>query len=174
MRRMSAIAPVSVALVSGLLFAVSPVLAHSIHYDVQPKGISVKIFYAANDPASYSGYEIYGPGDAEAYQVGRTDKAGIVSFLPDRPGLWKIKVLGESSHGFHGAAIEVKIDQAFQLESFSKPLVAQYTKVIVGVSIIFGLFGIYALWRSRRNPSSPALSQRGAGENLKQKGRTET
>ena len=155
MRRMSAITPGFVALVTCLLFAESLVLAHSIHYEVQPKGISVKIFYAANDPASYSGYEVYGPGDAEAYQVGRTDKAGVVLFLPDRAGLWKIKVLGESSHGFHGVTIEVKVDQAFQPESFSKPLVAQYTKVIVGVSIIFGLFGIYALWRSKRNPPFP-------------------
>ncbi len=97
----------------------SAVLAHSIQYEVQPKGISAKIFYAADDPASYSEYEVYGPGDAEAYQIGRTDKAGIVSFLPDRPGTWKIKVMGESSHGFHGVTIEVKVDQAFQLESFS-------------------------------------------------------
>jgi nickel transport protein len=149
---MSAITSVFIALVTCLIFTESPVLAHSIHYEVQPTGISVKIFYAANDPSSYSGYEIYGPGDAEAYQLGRTDKAGIVSFLPDRAGLWKIKVLGESSHGFHGETIEVKVDQAFQPESFTKPLVAQYTKVIVGVSIIFGLFGIYALWRSKRNP----------------------
>jgi nickel transport protein len=59
-------------------------------------------------------------------------------------------VLGESSHGFHGVTIEVKVDQAFQLESFSKPLVAQYTKVIVGVSVIFGLFGLVSLYLSRR------------------------
>jgi nickel transport protein len=151
---MLAVTPVLVSLASFFLLAEPPALAHSVHYEVQPKGISVRIFYAANDPAGYSGYEIYGPGDAEAYQVGRTDKAGIVSFLPDRAGLWKIKVLGESSHGFHGVTIEVKVDQSFQLESFSKPLVAQYTKVIVGVSVIFGLFGIYALWRSKKNPSS--------------------
>jgi len=134
-------------------------LAHSIHYDVQPKGMSVKIFYAVNDPASYSEYEVYGPGDHEPYQTGRTDRAGVLSFLPDRPGAWKIKVLGESSHGFHGVTIEVKVDQAFQLESFSKPLVAQHTKVIVGVSVIFGLFGLVSLYLSRKRKEEPSTEE---------------
>lgn len=124
--------------------------AHTIHYEVQSKGISAKIFYTQSDPASYSEYEIYGPEDSEPYQVGRTNKAGIVSFLPDRPGNWRIKVFGESSHGFHGISIDIKVDKAFDLESFEKPLVAKHTKVIIGISVIFGLFGIISLYLSRR------------------------
>lgn len=124
--------------------------AHTIHYEVQPNGISVKIFYTESDPASYSEYEIYGPGDSEPYQIGRTNRAGFLSFLPDRPGTWKIKVLGESSHGFHGITFEIKVDKAFNLESFEKPLVAKHTKIIVGMSVIFGLFGIISLYLSRK------------------------
>jgi len=124
--------------------------AHTIHYEVQPKGISAKIFYTQSDPASYSEYEIYGPGDTEPYQIGRTNRAGFLSFLPDRPGIWKIKVLGESSHGFHGITFDVKVDKAFNLESFEKPLVAKHTKMMVGVSVIFGLFGIISLYLSRK------------------------
>lgn len=123
--------------------------SHAIHYDVQQKGLSVKIFYSKTEPASYSQYELYGPGDTEPHQIGRTDKHGVLSFIPDRPGVWKIKVWGESSHGFHGTTIDVKVDQALELESFGKPLVATYTKLIVGISIIFGIFGIYALIKSR-------------------------
>ncbi len=124
--------------------------AHTIHYEVQPKGISAKIFYTQTDPASYSEYEIYGPGDTEPYQIGRTNRAGFLSFLPDRPGTWRIKILGESSHGFHGITIELKVDKAFDLESFDKPLVAKHTKIIVGISVIFGLFGIISLYLSRK------------------------
>lgn len=133
-----------------LLLFVSHAHGHAIHYEVQPKGISVKVFYDRDNPASYSQYELFGPGDQEPHQVGRTDKNGFLSFLPDRPGTWKVKVWGESSHGFHGVTIDVKVDSAFQIESFGKPLVATHTKLIVGVSLIFGLFGIYALWRSRK------------------------
>ena len=128
----------------------SEVSGNTIHYEVQPKGLSVKVFYAVNDPASYSEYEVFGPGDTEPYQVGRTDRSGVLSFLPDRQGTWRVKVIGESSHGFHGVTIEVKVDQAFQLESFNKPILAQHTKVVVGLSVIFGLFGLVALYLSRR------------------------
>ncbi|MCX8118534.1 MAG: hypothetical protein N3G78_11450 [Desulfobacterota bacterium] len=137
-----------------LLFASPLAHGHSIHYDVQPKGVSVKIFYDRENPASYSQYELFGPGDKEPHQIGRTDKNGFLSFFPDRAGTWKIKVWGESTHGFHGITIEVKVDSALRLESFGKPLVATHTKLIVGISLIFGLFGIYSLWRSRkRNPT---------------------
>lgn len=125
------------------------VWSHSIHYDVQQKGVSVKIFYAKDNPASYSEYELFGPGDKEPHQIGRTDKNGFLSFLPDREGTWRIKVWGESTHGYHGVTIDARVDQAFQIESFSKPLLATHTKLIVGISIIFGLFGMYALWKSR-------------------------
>ncbi len=140
--------------ITPLLLFISPLFGHSIHYDVQQKGISIKVFYSKDDPSSYSQYELYGPDDSQPHQTGRTDKNGFVSFVPDRAGIWKLKVWGESTHGFHGLTIEVKVDQALQLESFSKPLIATYTKLVVGISIIFGLFGIYALWKSRKKISS--------------------
>lgn len=127
-----------------------PLFAHSIHYDVQSKGVSVRVFYTGGDPASYSEYEVFGPGDTIPHATGRTDKNGFVSFFPDRAGIWRVKVLGESEHGFHGVTIDMKIDEALSVESFSKPLVAQHTKLIVGISLIFGIFGIYAFLRSRK------------------------
>ena len=139
-----------VAVTLAVFLAGPKALAHSIHYELQQKGISAKIFYAAKDPASYSEYEVYGPSDNQPYQIGRTDRAGVLSFLPDRPGLWKIKVLGESAHGFHGVTTEIKVDQDLHLESFRKPLAAAYTKLVTGISLIIGLFGIYALILSRK------------------------
>ena len=124
-------------------------LAHSIHYDVQQKAMAVRIYYSEKDPAAYSKYELYGPGDKEPHQTGRTDKNGFIGFVPDRPGTWKLQVWGESSHGFHGVTTEINVDQALNLESFSKPLVAAYTKLVTGISVAFGLFGLYALWASR-------------------------
>jgi nickel transport protein len=85
------------------------------------------------------------------HQTGRADKNGFITFLPDRQGTWKVKVLGESSHGFHGVSIDMKTDKDFNLESFNKPLAATYSKLVTGISLIIGLFGIYALLRSRKN-----------------------
>jgi nickel transport protein len=133
---------------STLLWA-SILEAHTVNYEIQQKGIAVRIFYTADDPVSYSEFEIFGPGDKLPHQTGRTDKNGFVSFVPDRQGVWKVKVLGESSHGYHGVTTEVKVDKDFNLESFKKPLAATYTKLVTGISLIIGLFGIYALLKSR-------------------------
>ena len=140
----------------GMIFFHTYTFSHSINYDVQQKGIAVRAFYTAADPANYSQYEIYGPEDKKdlPHQTGRTDKNGFLCFVPDKPGTWKIKVWGESTHGFHGFTTEVKINESLNLETFSKPLTAEYTKLVVGVSVIFGLFGIYAMWSSRKNRSA--------------------
>jgi len=128
--------------------------AHSINYLVEQKGMAVRAYYAENDPAAYSEYELYGPGDKEPHQTGRTDKNGYVAFVPDRPGIWKLQIWGESQHGYHGVTTEITVDKDLRLVSFSKPLVAAYTKIITGVSLIFGLFGLYALWLSHRRKSA--------------------
>jgi nickel transport protein len=130
-------------------FALS-VFGHTVNYEVQQKGMAARVFYSAKEPASYSEFELYGPGDTLPHQTGRTDKNGMVAMVPDRPGIWKLKVLGESAHGFHGVTIELKVDNALNLESFSKPLVATSTKMVTGVSIIFGVFGILAFIASRK------------------------
>jgi len=125
---------------------------HSINYQVLEKGIAVKAFYSEKDPSSYSQYEIWGPGDREdlPHQTGRTDKNGFLAFVPDRAGTWKIRLWGESSHGYHGFTTEIKVDKELNLESFSKPLLATHTKLITGLSLIFGIFGIYAFLKSRK------------------------
>ena len=131
-----------------LLLIYSVAEAHSVHYQVENKGISVRVFYAEDDPASYSSYEIFGPGDKIPHQKGRTDKNGFVSFLPDRKGNWVIKVFGESEHGMHGAQVVVDVNENLFMDSFKKPLVAKYTKAFVGISILLALFGLWALSRS--------------------------
>ncbi len=124
--------------------------AHSVEYQVENRGISARFFFLPNDPASYSGYEIFGPGDTNPYQKGRTDKNGVASFLPDRPGKWIIKMIAESEHGGHASNVEIDVKEGLLMESFSKPLVAAHAKFFVGAGLLLGVFGIWALWTARR------------------------
>lgn len=126
----------------------SPAIAHTVNYQVENRGISARIFYSPDDPARYSQYEIFGPGDTMPHQKGRTDRNGFVSFLPDRKGKWAIKVYGESEHGMHGAQVVVDVNENFLMESFRKPLVAKYTKAFVGISFLLALFGLLVLLKS--------------------------
>ena len=147
MKHLLPIVIVGAIVVAGLS---SMAIAHSVHYQVENKGISVRVFYAQDDLASYSQYEILGPGDKIPHQKGRTDKNGVVSFLPDRPGKWLIKVSGESEHGIHGIQIKVQVNKSLSMESFKKPLVAMYTKLFVGLGFIMGIFGLWALLKVKK------------------------
>jgi nickel transport protein len=149
---------VCITVLIALLSFTSGVKAHTVNYDVQQKSVAaVKVFYTADDPASYAEFEVYAPeGGDLPHQTGRTDRNGFASFIPDRQGAWKVKVLGESAHGYHGVTIEVKVDKDLNLESFKKPLAAQYTKFVTGISLIIGVFGIYALLSSRKKQKNEA------------------
>lgn len=133
-----------------LLLIYSGAEAHSIHYQVENKGISVRVFYSPEEPASYSQYEIFGPEDKIPYKKGRSDKNGFVSFLPDRAGKWIIKVSGESDHGHHGVQVEVIVNEGLYMETFKKPLMARYNMLIAGLGFIFGIFGLWTLLKSKR------------------------
>ncbi len=122
--------------------------AHTVNYHVENKGISIRVFYDVDDPACYASYEIFGPADTLVHQKGRTDKNGVVSFLPDRNGTWTVKVYDESDHGMHAAQIEVNINEDLFMDSFKKPLVAKHTKAFVGMSLILALFGLWTLIKS--------------------------
>jgi nickel transport protein len=133
-----------------LLLMYSGAEAHSVHYQVENKGISVRVFYAEDDPVSYSSFEIFGPGDTIPHQKGRTDRNGFVSFLPDRKGEWVINVYGESEHGMHGARIVVNVNENLFMESFKKPPVAKYTTAFVGISFLLAIFGLWGLLKTRK------------------------
>jgi nickel transport protein len=133
-----------------LLLSTAAAQAHSVEYQLENRGVSARFFFLPNDPANYSPYEIFGPGDDIPYQKGRTDKNGVVSFLPDRPGKWRVKVAAESEHGGHAASVEIDVKESLLMDSFSKPLVAAHVKFFVGAGLLLSVFGIWALWTTRK------------------------
>lgn len=132
-----------------LLLAATSALAHSVNYRVENRGVSARVFMAGDEPLRYAAFELYGPGDTIAYMKGRSDKSGVVSFLPNRPGKWLVKVSGEGSHGGHGTQFEIEVNSSLDMASFHQPLVAQYTKAFIGASIILFGFSIWTLWRRK-------------------------
>jgi nickel transport protein len=143
------------------LLPVSGAEAHSVEYQVENRGISARFFFLPNDPANYSPYEIFAPGEEVPYQKGRTDKNGVASFLPDRPGKWRIKVIAESEHGGHAANVEIDVKEGLLMESFSKPLVAAHTKLVVGAGCLLSVFGMWALWAATRKRSQQGVKHGG-------------
>ena len=140
------------------LAAAVPVQAHAVHYSVLERDGSAVVFevgFGPDEPASYAAVLVYGPEDrAVEHQNGRTDRAGRFAFLPDRPGVWLVKV--DAGMG-HQVAFEVEVgeqaaavaqpDQAGQGNALSRTEL--WIRAALGVSLLVNL-GAFATWLRRR------------------------
>lgn len=138
-------------LLSGLLawcIQAGTVLAHDLQYTTSSgQAVVVKLFYVDNKPFAFEGYEITREGDTLPYQVGRTDGQGHIAFLPDRAGKWRIKAISEDGHGLD---FTLTTDATAHIEGSDKPVYERYGRIVVGIALIFGLFGFISLYARKK------------------------
>jgi nickel transport protein len=154
--RSTLLPPLALLLTLGLAPTAS---AHEMLSSVERgRAVAVKIYESDGDLVTDGVYEVFSPGAPEvAFQKGRTDRGGYLSFVPDRPGAWRVKVLGPEGHGLEltlpvddsagttagaGTASGCPTPTAFAL----RPLVG----VLVIAAIFASLFAVYR--RGRRTP----------------------
>lgn len=132
-----------IKLIFGTLVLTSSLLAHIVQYNVGQKATYVSVFFDSTHAATWSSYEIFAPDASLAYQKGRTDASGVLSFLPNRAGKWKVSINAGSDHGEHFQEIYIDIDPSLVVKEVNKPLYATSGALISGISIIFGIFGFW-------------------------------
>ncbi len=126
------------------LFPCSPLWAHDLQYRVtDEQAVVATFFYLDGSAFSYQSYEIYPPGQTVPSQVGRTDASGRLAFLPDTPGQWRIKATSEDGHGVDFRA---HISEQRLIGEVEQPLFERYQRLLVGVGLILGLFGLLSLF----------------------------
>jgi len=132
----------------------APAFGHGVEGHIAPgRGYHVTAVYDDGEPMSYAAVEIKAAGEKIAFQSGRTDRNGIMLFLPDRPGVWEAVV----SDGMgHRLALEINVPEsggiAASLAPPESPPAARsrVPPLIGGLGIIFGLFGFLYGWKARR------------------------
>ena len=132
-----------------LLFLPAVAAAHGVVTEVLPgPAVTVVVTYGDGLPLAFEACEVNAPDDDFPFQTGRTDRLGRVVFAPDRPGVWRVKVTTADGHG---TAIEVPVD-ADLLASVTGGPVPQGTssKIITGIGVLLGVFGLVALWQRRQ------------------------
>jgi len=119
-------------------------LRHSIEEGV---AVTVKLFFADGNEFSFESYEVYRAGEEIPFQVGRTDALGRIVFRPDQAGSWRIKAFSEDGHG---ADFSLTTGAQGGIESVDRSLFERNSRLVVGVSIIFGIFGLVSLFARRK------------------------
>lgn len=143
-------------LLLAMLFLTLGASAHVVDYDVARHEGVVVTTRMGGEEASYSEYEVFAPADQETpFQLGRTDALGRLIFLPNAPGTWVVKVKADSQHGVHGVVAEVDVDDQGVVKDISQPLVATHTRLLIGISLLIGIFGLISLARARGQASKP-------------------
>lgn len=101
---------------------------------------------------SYAEIKIFSPDNKNIeHQNGRTDKNGCFAFLPDKVGEWKVMVNDGMGHG---VVTEVKVEKAMKIEKISYKALPRWQGLITGISIIWGLAGLFFYFKVRKKVKS--------------------
>jgi len=152
----------------GMLLLVPSLLdAHGTMGKIDTGGIVVTAEYDTGEPMSYAKAKISAPGARLMFQSGRTDRNGRFCFFPDTPGDWQVIVDDEMGH-----RLEVKVpvnetlalQESQQREEAGQSSLSRYQRGLIGISIIFGISGIFFWWKAkRRYVSHSAVQDKGRG-----------
>ena len=131
------------------------IYAHGVEGDIhEEKVFVVQAQYDDGEPMNYAKVSVAAPGAELPFQLGRTDKNGRFCFLPDATGEWKVLVSDGMGH-----ALELRVTvggvatpQAGAAGENQKGIMAlpRYQKAMLGICVLFGIFGAWALFRPRR------------------------
>jgi nickel transport protein len=146
------------ALAVGLLL-LAPTAAHAhamLHEIVAGEAVVVRLFFPGHDQPLFEPYEVFAPGGETPFQAGRINALGEVSFRPDRPGTWRLRVFTADGHG---ADLELEVDAAGAVTPSGGGHGHAHDhgfRVLAALGYLLGAFGLVALWRRRRAPAGPA------------------
>jgi len=129
---------------------------HGVAGSIDPeRGHQITAMYDDGEPMSYAAVEITAPDAKVAFQIGRTDRNGVMMFQPDRPGRWQAVVSDGMGHRLEletvvAAAAPSNEPPAKQAPAVVRPGGSRVQGIITGLAVIFGLFGLTYGWRIRR------------------------
>ncbi len=131
----------------------SSLFAHGVKGLVKEGGLVVTAQYDTGEAMSYSRVKISAPDAKLPFQSGRTDRNGRFCFFPDTPGDWKVVVDDEMGHRLE---VTVPVNEQLvreedtQSAKAGQSALSRYEKALMGISIIFGISGVFFWWRGKR------------------------
>jgi nickel transport protein len=130
-----------------LLALGSALFAHDLLHTVTAKtAVVVTLTYPDGSPYSYEPYTVYAPQSPTVpFQKGVTAQNGTVAFAAETPGTWIVKTASADGHGAV-IAYEAKAGAVSETPA-AMPL---WQRMITGVALIFGLFGLFVLFKPKK------------------------
>ncbi len=122
--------------------------AHGVRHEVTAGGMVVAAAYDDGSPMAFCDVEVFAPGSPdESFLDGASDRNGYFAFVPDTNGVWRVAV--DDGMG-HRVEIELAVGESgWRSLAGAPPCVGRLSGGVVGISVIFGCFGVYAMYAGR-------------------------
>lgn len=139
------VGPLSVAL---FLLVISPLFGHGTQYELLEGGvIGVRAAFDSGVPMAEAPVLIFAPGQAEPEMTARTDRRGVVCFVPDRPGTWVLQVRAE---GGHGLRINLEVEESLLTGAGAgSGGFSIWQKLLMAACVVWGFLATALFFRSR-------------------------
>ncbi|MBA3036145.1 MAG: hypothetical protein FP814_06585 [Desulfobacterium sp.] len=145
---------VAVFITVQFLFVTSGLSHGTLSHVTRCVGYLITSEYDDGEPMSYATVEIKSPDSNIAFQTGHTDINGHFMFFPDKQTQWQITITDGMGHRIavntdvNADTIDPKPIGTKSQTFFSGMTHAE--KIIMGLSIIFGIFGLCYGWKAKR------------------------
>lgn len=125
--------------------------AHEVHHRIEAsQAVVVSLAYANGEPFAYEKYALYPAGQETPVQVGNTDAAGRVAFVPGATPHWRLQATSADGHGVN---LEFDAPATAGTAAVPPPETPRWLTAAFGLALIFGVFGLVQLFvRHRKKP----------------------
>ena len=123
--------------------------AHEVHHVIAATNVvSISLTYADGSPFAYEKYELYPEGKDVPVQVGNTDAAGRVAFIPGATRNWRIKAYSADGHGLDLRFASPTLTAGTTVANDTGP--GRSTLALLGLGVILAAFGAYQMFLGRK------------------------
>lgn len=125
--------------------------AHGLFYSAnEGKAIIINANFSKQVSAAYAKIEIYKGDSAIPVVSSKMDSFGRFAFVPNEKGNYRVQIIASSDHGEHKVEFGLDADADLNLGEFEKQNYQKYFSILSGFGILFGIFGILAMFKRRK------------------------
>lgn len=131
-----------------LCLMVTPALAHEVHHRIEAsEAVIVTLVYANGEPFAYEKYALTPVGQDTPRQVGNTDALGRIAFVPGDIPNWRLQATSADGHGVNLEFVTPTLVASAATSDAAPP---RWLLAAFGLSLIFGLFGLFQLFLRKK------------------------
>lgn len=125
--------------------------AHEVHQRIETReAVVIALTYANGQPFAYEKYALTPVGQETPQQVGNTDALGRIAFVPDSIEKWRLQTTSADGHGINQEITVPTTGKHAPAAREARETAPRWLLAGFGLSLIFGLFGLWQLFMRKK------------------------